>query len=168
MTGSTSILQLGISSALPNTNNLTLASGAHLNLALPAGATSMTESLGTLTISSGGTISFGSGGAATLTFADSHATSWSGTLTIMNYVSGTSVLQFVGDPSPLSDFATQVGLITFSGFTNGGAATIDGSGFVTPTGGSAIPEPSTYAALFGVSALAAAIYRRQRGRKLAT
>lgn len=146
-------MQIGAAGTLPNTTNLTL-NGGSLSM---GGA--FTEGLGTLTIGSGGTINFGSGGAGTLSFTDSSAITWSGTLTIQNYITGTSSLQFIGDTT--GNFSTQVGLISFSGYTNSGAATIDGSGFVTPTG-TAVPEPSTYAAIIGLLSFGFVIYRRRR------
>ncbi|MBI5423334.1 MAG: PEP-CTERM sorting domain-containing protein [Opitutae bacterium] len=49
----------------------------------------------------------------------------------------------------------------------GGAAQIDANGYVTPMGVSAVPEPSTYAAIFGAMALGAVAVIRQRRRAVA-
>jgi hypothetical protein len=110
---------------------------------------------GYLVLSGATTFDFGNSSSAT--FANSSSQTWSGGLTINNYLYGTSSLRFGTSSSGLS--STELSLITFTGF--GGGAVIDSNGFVTP---SAVPEPSTYAALIGLGALGfAALRRRQRG-----
>lgn len=107
-------------------------------------------------------------GATTFDFGPgtSHATfgastsTWTGSITITNFVTGSSQLKFGASGAGLS--GTNLNLITFAGFTNGGAAQIDSNGNVTPTGVSAIPEPSTYAALASLGALGLALSRRRR------
>ena len=99
------------------------------------------------------------------TFSDSSALSWLGdALGIDNYVAGTSVLRFGTNGSALT--GAQLSDIVFAGYTNGGAAQIDSSGFVTPTGVSAIPEPSTYALIVGFLALVAAGISRCLPRRI--
>ncbi len=99
------------------------------------------------------------GTSAAATFGDSSGASWSGgSLTIDNYVTNTSVLRFGTDQTGLS--AGQLAAITFTGF--GAGALIDSNGYVTP---SAIPEPATYAAIFGGLALGAAGGREHRRRR---
>ena len=108
------------------------------------------ETLNTLTLSSSSSIDFGSGTSA-LVFAASNGISWTGTLSLLNFDIGTDSLSFTSS-SGLT--GTQLSQISLAGYI----ASIDGNGFVTF---SAIPEPSTYAALAGVLALGAVITRRR-------
>lgn len=80
-------------------------------------------------------------------------------LTIDNY-SASDVLRFGTSASGLS--STDLSHITFTGYTLGGAAQIDASGYVTPLGVSAVPEPATYAGLLGLASLAAVLRSRRR------
>jgi fibronectin-binding autotransporter adhesin len=114
-----------------------------------------------LTLSGNATIDFGTGGTANvLAFGNSAATTWSGTLTVLNFNVGTDTLRFGNSASGLT--SGQLGLISFSGFS----ASLDSTGAVQFA--SAIPEPSTYAAIFGSAALALAVYRRRRRTELAS
>ena len=145
-----STYQLGANSGLPSSANLTLTGG---NLSLGG----YTQTLGTLTLGAGvSTIDFGAG-ASTLVFAAITGQTWSGALTISNYTaaSGES-LKFGTDSSSVT--GGYLSAISFSGYSPSGA-TVTG-GFVVPAG-SAIPEPSTYAALAGALALLIALRRRR-------
>jgi hypothetical protein len=72
----------------------------------------------------------------------SSSSGWTQHLDITNYLSGSSVLSFGTSSSGLS--LQDLGQIDFVGYSDGGAAQIDSSGFVTPVG-SAVPEPGNYA-----------------------
>jgi len=150
-TGTTNIaagtLALGLSNALPTTSALTLSGGT---LALNG----FSQSLGLLSVTSSSIVSFGSG--ATLTFANSSAQAWTGILTISNYDTGTNSLRFGSTSSDLTGL--QLVGIRFADYGNA-FGQIDAAGFITP---SAIPEPSTYAAIFGAAALGFAVWRRRR------
>lgn len=101
------------------------------------------------------TLDFGTA-SSTLSFAASTAYLWTGTLTITNYTVGSDSLRFGDSASGLN--LTQLGQISFAGFTSGAA---DASGYVTP-----VPEPANYAAFAGLGALVFATWRR-RNRKSA-
>ena len=140
-------LALGLSNALPTSGALTLSGGTFaLN--------GFSQSLGLLSLTSNSSVSFGSG--ATLTFANSSAQTWTGTLTISNYNTATNSLRFGSTNSDLTGL--QLTSIRFADYGNV-FGQIDSSGFITP---SAIPEPSTYAAIFGAAALGFAAWRRRR------
>jgi hypothetical protein len=94
-----------------------------------------------------------------LIFADSHAISWTGTLTIHGFTTGATTRRFGNDATALT--STQLSDFRLAGDGNV-AGQIDASGFVTPAIASAIPEPATYAALFGAGALVFAAWRRRR------
>lgn len=148
--GSAGTITLG-SNITPGT--LTFASGGY-TLALAGKSLTDTSTLGL----AGATVFDFGGTSSSVSFGTTSAT-WTGSLTINNFVTGTSSLKFGTSAVGLS--STDLALITFAGYSNGGAAQINSSGFVTPTG-SAIPEPSTYAALAGLGALGLALYRRRR------
>lgn len=137
------------------TGALTLGGGT-----LATGGLTPAATLGTLTLSGASTIDFGSGTSA-VAFADSPGAGWNGTLTIANYTSGTDTLRFGTSSSGLT--STQLALTDFgSGYTT----QIDSLGYVTGVG--AIPEPSTYAALFGAAALGLAFWRPRESAKRQT
>lgn len=148
-TGDTTIsagtLALGANDVLANTSAIKLNGGT-----LAAGT--FTDTLGTLSLSANSSITLGSGGS--LIFADSSALSsaWgSYTLSIGgNFVNGSSI-RFGTSSGGIT--TAQLGLISI----NGESATIDSNGYL-----SAIPEPSTWAALAGLSGLAFAAGRRRR------
>ena len=77
-------------------------------------------------------------------------TSWSaGSITINGFVTGSNELRFGTSSSALGPL--NLAVITFSGYSNNGAAQIDAHGYVTPTGTSVVPEPASYAALLGAA-----------------
>jgi fibronectin-binding autotransporter adhesin len=132
------------------TGGLTLSAGTTLD------AGGFNQTLGTLTVTgSGARLDFGAAiGANTLTFANSSAISWTGTLTIFDFNPSTDKLRIGTDATGLT--ITQRGDITFNGF--GPGALIDSSGFVT------IPEPSTLTLCF-LGGLALALRRNSRIRQ---
>jgi hypothetical protein len=118
------------------------------------------ESLGTLTKNGGMVIDFSAAaGANSLSFADSSALTWNpaGWLTIANFESGVDSLRFGTTASGLTP--TQLGLIRFdlggNNFIDG--AVMDGSGFISP-----VPEPHTFALIFGFLAFALVAFKRTR------
>ena len=162
-TGSTIIsagtLRYAATTALPSASSFSLGGGM-----LQIGVAGTFATSGTLTLTANSTIDFGSGlGATTISFGNSSATSWTAgrTLTIINYNSASGDQLRVGTTSG-GITAQQLSQITFSGFSAG--ASISSSGYLTP--GAAIPEPATYAAMFGAISLLFARYFR-RGRTVA-
>ena len=152
-TGATTInggtLQLGASNVFANTSNFVINGGT-------LAGNNFSDTVGTLTVgASGAIIDFGTGGNSTFNFANSQLASWTGNLTITNYVLGVSHLFFGTDATGLT--STQLAMIDFSpsGYGGPGTASIDSFGEVL------VPEPSTYAALFGLAALGLALYRRR-------
>ncbi|NDC75124.1 PEP-CTERM sorting domain-containing protein [bacterium] len=148
-TGDTTIsagtLALGANDVLANTSTIKLNGGT-----LAAGT--FTDTLGTLNLTANSSITLGSGGS--LIFADSSSLSsaWgSFTLSIAgSYVDGSSI-RFGTSNTGLT--SAQLALINI----NGQSAVIDSNGYL-----SAVPEPSTWAALAGLSGLAFAAGRRRR------
>lgn len=142
-------LQIGATNTLVNTTALTLNGGT---LQIAGGAFSQDFGTTPLSMTASSTIDFGSAlGASAIVFGDSSAQTWTGTLTIANYSSGSDTLRFGTDANALT--SGQLAAISFGGT----AAQIDSSGFVTP-----VPEPATYAAGMGAIALAFGVYRRRR------
>ncbi|PAW61749.1 MAG: hypothetical protein B9S34_16025 [Opitutia bacterium Tous-C1TDCM] len=142
-------ITLGITQALPDAGTVVFDGGT---LALAG----FNQTLGALDLDASSVIDFGSGaGASALAFANSSALAWSGTLTILNFNAGSDTLRFGTSAAGLT--SGQLSAIAFQGF--GSVALIDSSGFVSA---GAIPEPSTYAALAGLGALAFAFIRRRR------
>lgn len=140
-------LQLNASSALPSSTTVTLAGGT-LGL---TGAFSQTFSTA-LGMSSGSTLDFGSGfGASAIVFANSSGQSWTGTLTVTNYISGSDSLRFGTSSSALT--GSQLSAISF----NGVGAQIDSNGFVSP-----VPEPRAYALFIGGASLMILFHRRRQ------
>jgi fibronectin-binding autotransporter adhesin len=158
-TGPTSIsagrLAFATTASLPSATAVSLSSGT-----LALGSTGTYTTSGMLTVGgTNSTIDFGAGvGATTLSFGNSSSVSWnSSVLTILNYdASAGDKLRFGTTSGGLTP--TQLGLLSFSGYS--GTASLDANGYVT--GLSAVPEPATYAAIFGATALAAAWFHRRR------
>ena len=162
ITGNLSLVKSGTSKqTLSGTNTFT---GATLvNAGTLATSTSGTFGAGDVTVASGAALTFGNaasiGDLAKLTFAGtstagSISLSFTGTETVgsvFNSISGTYLAAGTGYT------ATQLnGLFT-------GNAIFTGSGLLTIA--SAIPEPSTYAALAGLGMLGFAAYRRRRAAR---
>jgi autotransporter-associated beta strand protein len=126
------------------------------------GASNSTAGIGALTLSSSSIINMGAG-SSVIAFADSHLSSWTGTLQIWNWSGtpttggGTDELFFGTSSGGLT--STQLGEIQFysdSGTTlYGGAITILSTGEVVP-----VPEPSTYVA--AALAMAALLITQRR------
>jgi autotransporter-associated beta strand protein len=147
-TVSDGVLNLGVASAVASSSNVVLGGGT-----LQSG---FSQTLGTLNLSASSTLDLSTGG--TFVFANSSALagSWTGTLSIIGTFSeGVSVRFGTNDLALTSGQLSQITI-------NGIAASINASGYLT----SAVPEPSTYAAIFGVLALAgAALQRRHAARR---
>ncbi len=142
-------LQLGANGGLPASGAITLAGGTLAS----NGFTSAT--LGSLSLTANSAIDLTGGGA--FVFADSSANNWgSNTLSVSGtFVSGSS-LKFGSSATGLT--SGQLALISIAGFNTVG---MNSSGFITAVA-SAIPEPSTYAALAGAVMLGFAATRRRR------
>ena len=122
------------------------------------GSASLSETVGTLTLSSSSIIDFGTfAGGNTLIFGDSHGASWTGVgLSIWNWTAGTDHLYFGNSSGGLT--SVQSGLIhLFSdgGSTSLGSASIGSSGEI-----SAVPEPSSV--FVAMSLLSLAFWRERR------
>lgn len=108
----------------------------------------------------GTTYDFASG-ASSLVAGTGSSVAIGSVMTITNYSLGSDSIRFGTSSSGLT--GGQLSQIIFAGYTLGGAAQIDGSGYVTPQGTLlAIPEPSTCAFLSGALILGASIIRRRR------
>ena len=153
-TGGTLLLS-GTGNQINNAATVTLAGGTIQT----NGASSINETVGALTLSSTSTIDFGTlAGGNTLSFGDSSAAPWSGTLNVWNWTSGTDHLFFGSSSSGLTGTQlTQINLYSDSGSTflsNGG---ISASGEISAI--SAVPEPSS---VFVAASLLALIGWRER------
>ena len=152
-TGTTTVsagtLALGVASAISSSSNVSLDGGTLQS--------TFSQTLGTLALTTGSsTLDLSSGG--TFAFADSSALagSWSGSLSITGTFLDNSSVRFGTSIGGLT--GGQLSQITI----NGMAASIDSSGYLF----TAIPEPSTYAAILGALVLAGVVYRRRRTRSV--
>ena len=139
----TGILKLGASNAINSTATLTMAGGTF-------DAQTFTNTLGVLTVSANSAFDLGSG--AAISFANSSSATWSNTLTLTGFVSG-STLRFGTDGTGLN-----VGQLLEFSATGVTAFGLDSNGWLI-----AVPEPATWALLaFGLTAVV--IFRRRRDR----
>jgi autotransporter-associated beta strand protein len=145
-TGQTRVLEgqlnLGVANAIANSSGVVLKGGTLQS--------AFNQSLGALNVSASSILDLSTGG--TFAFADSSALSWTGILSVVGTFTDGSSVRFGTSSSGLT--GTQLSQITINGF----AATIDSAGFLV----SAIPEPSTFAALMGLAGLGCAFMRRRR------
>ncbi len=138
-------LRLGADQALGIGSDLTLAGGAlELN--------GYAQTSDRLHVTGDSIIDFSGG--SSLAFGNSSGFIWDGSLTLLNFGAG-DVFRFGTDAFGLT--AEQLMMISIDGFY----AQIDAGGYITANV-SAIPEPSTYAVVFGVVALAGAVFHRRR------
>jgi autotransporter-associated beta strand protein len=140
--------------ALGSGNNLTLAGGTFQN---NGGGQSLSQSIGTLTLSGNSAIDMGSG-VSTVKFADSSGATWgSFTLDVLNWTAG-DTLSFGTTSGGVT--GAQLSDIVFGDLGNA-PAQIDSIGNITP---GVVPEPSTLAIglLGGLGAVLCACLRRQR------
>ncbi len=149
-TGTTTVsggtLALGASNRIADTSNLVMTGGTF-------STGGFSETLGALTLSASAGIDLGSGASA-LVFSDSSGATWGSSITLsfVNFTAGVDTIRIGTTAAGLT--LAQLSEITI----NGTAATIDSGGFLA----SAIPEPSTYAAIFGALALVAVVIARRR------
>ncbi len=143
-TVSEGVLNLGVANAVSASSSIAMSGGTLQS--------TFSQTLGTLNLSASSTLDLSTGGV--FAFADSSALagSWSGTLSITGtFTDGISVRFGTTNQGLTSGQLSQITI-------NGGAAYIDGAGYLT----SSVPEPSTYAAIFGALALAGAVCTRRR------
>lgn len=142
---STGTLALGANNVFSNTSAIKLNGGT-----LAAGT--FTDTLGTLDLDANSFITLGSGGSFTFADSSSLSAAWgSFTLSIGGSFVNASSIRFGTSSTSLTP--AQLSLISI----NGQSAFLDNDGYL-----SAIPEPSTWAALAGLSGLAFAAGRRRR------
>ncbi|AHF94872.1 hypothetical protein OPIT5_29180 [Opitutaceae bacterium TAV5] len=152
-TGSTTVnegtFRLGANHRFTHASNVVLGGGTF-------DFNGFSETLGTLSLTSGSFILLGSAGTNQIVFADSSALDWGDyALSITgSFVSGSSI-RFGTDTSGLT--AEQLAAITVNGLSVG----IDEQGFLTAA---AVPEPSACAAVAGGLLLAFSALRRRRFR----
>jgi hypothetical protein len=119
-------------------------------------------------------ISLGTPSALVLSATQSTALSSSFTIELLDSVGNSAV--YSGNWAQFSAAVPTSSILTFSNYTGLGAFNGTASSLVLSTGGigseltvslnnlavSAVPEPATYAALFGLGVLGLAVYRRHR------
>jgi len=139
-------LQLAASEQIGNTTGLILNGGT---FRLGTATTGFSETLGTLTLTSNSTIDLGAWatGVRQLTFADSSAISWTGTLTITNWqgvaFQSSDVAEIIFGTGGLT--STQLGQVYWANQNISGGTLLGGTGELVP-----IPEPRVYAAVVGL------------------
>lgn len=113
------------------------------------------QTFGTLTLSAESTMDLGAGASA-LTFANSSAIGWLGTLHILDWTDGSDSIRVGTGPGSLT--FTQLSQISWDDLPGINQTVIDPNGFLVP-----IPEPSTVAlSILGGFGLALAIVNRRR------
>jgi fibronectin-binding autotransporter adhesin len=150
-------LQLGASNQIGNSTGLILNGGTFI---VGTSTVGYSETLGTLTLSSSSTIDLGSysTGLRQLTFANSSAITWTGTLTITNWQGLTrqssDVAEILFGTGGLT--STQLGQIYFANQDINGGVLVGGNGELVP-----IPEAEVY---WGALAIVLAVGYRERRR----
>jgi hypothetical protein len=153
-------LQLGASNQIGNSTGLILNGGTFIVGTSTAG---YSETLGTLTLSASSTIDLGSyaTGLRQLTFANSSAITWTGTLTVTNWqglnLQSSDVAEILFGTGGLT--TTQLGQIYFANQDVNGGALIGANGELTP-----IPEAEVY---WAALAIVLAVGYRERRRVFA-
>jgi autotransporter-associated beta strand protein len=113
------------------------------------------QTFGTLSLTAESTLDLGSGTSA-LTFANSSALAWSGTLHILDWTSGSDSIK-VGTGLGSLTF-TQLAAISWDDLPGISQTVIDNSGFLVP-----IPEPSTVTlSILGGFGIALALFNRRK------
>ncbi len=124
--------------------------------ALLLDGSSITESFGTLTVTSGGKIDFGSG-TGRVNFSDSSARAWSGVLAVWNWSGGNDQLFFGNSSGGLT--SAQAAMVQF--YSDNGQSFL-GFGGIQPNG-SVVPVPEM-TALLVPGLLLPALFARRRPR----
>lgn len=152
-TGDTTVsagtLALGNNNRIADTSSLVMSGGTFAT-------GGFNETLGTLTVTANSVIDLGNAAiSAALIFADSRDEAWGESvgLSFINFTEGVDTIRIGTTSGGLT--STQLALITI----NGSAAAIDGDGFLTV---SSVPEPTTYALILGVLAMACVVSQRRR------
>jgi autotransporter-associated beta strand protein len=152
-------LQLAASDQIGNTTGLILNGGT---FRVGTATTGFSDTLGTLTLSASSTIDLGAWttGVRQLTFANSSAITWTGTLTITNWqgvaLQSSDVAEILFGTGGLT--TGQLGQVYWANQNINGGTLLGGGGELVP-----IPEPRVYAA---VVALLAVVGWRERKRLL--
>jgi fibronectin-binding autotransporter adhesin len=153
-------LQLGASNQIGDSTGLILNGGTFIT---GNATTGYSETLGTLTLSASSTIDLGSyaTGLRQLTFANSSAITWTGTLTVTNWqglnLQSSDVAEILFGTGGLT--TTQLGQIYFANQDVNGGALIGANGELTP-----IPEAEVY---WAALAIVLAVGYRERRRVFA-
>ena len=143
-TVSEGVLSLGVANAVSASSNVVLSGGTFQS--------AFSQTLGTLNLSANSTLDLSTGGVFSFANSSALAGSWTGTLSIIGtFAEGASVRFGTNDLALTSGQLSQITI-------NGIAASINSSGYLT----SSVPEPSTYAAIFGVLTLTGAAWQRRR------
>jgi fibronectin-binding autotransporter adhesin len=149
-------LQLAADNQIGNSTGLILNGGTFRT---GTSSTGFSDTLGTLTLSASSTIDLGAytTGSRQLTFANSSAVTWTGTLTITNWqgvaMQSSDVAEILFGTGGLT--STQLGQVYFANQSINGGALIGVNGELVP-----VPEPRVYAA--AVALLAAVGWRERR------
>jgi fibronectin-binding autotransporter adhesin len=150
-------LQLAANDQIGNTTGLILNGGT---FRIGTASTGFSDTLGTLTLSASSTIDLGAWttGVRQLTFANSSAITWTGTLTITNWqgvaLQSSDVAEIIFGTGGLT--SGQLAQVSWANQGISGGTLIGGNGELVP-----IPEPRVYAAAV---ALLAAVGWRERKR----
>jgi hypothetical protein len=152
-----SIGGIGVPGTLTLENNIVVANSFNVAAAgytVALNGHALQLATGTLTDNYAFTLDFGS---TTSLATFKGVTSINAQLSILDFTS-TDTLRFGTNGSGLT--TPELNNIDFVGYSDGGAAKIDSSGYVTPVG-TAVPEPSSWALILGLVAIGYVAIRRR-------
>ena len=149
-TVSSGTLSLGNNNRISDSSNLVMSGGTFAT-------GGFSETMGTLTLSTASSVIDLGSGASALVFSDSSGATWGSSISLsfVNFDAGVDSIRIGTTSGGLTE--TQLAQITI----NGSAAGIDSNGFLTV---SSVPEPSSYAVIFGAFALAGVVVKRRSCR----